>query len=131
MKYCKDNKNFVILIKNLFDSRGLNILNPLYFFSVLKQLIRLRGTEIIFKTRKNRASVHNRAERPAPLRDWANFTPCDARTCAAQFRARVRGARTSSFLAVVIRGPSRSHSHPGCSPAVHRATIRPIGLRAN
>jgi len=33
MKYCKDNKNFVILIKNLFDSIWLNILlNQLYFF---------------------------------------------------------------------------------------------------
>jgi len=37
MKYCKDDKNFVILIKNLFDSIGLNILlNPLYFFFIVE-----------------------------------------------------------------------------------------------
>jgi len=33
MKYYKDNKNFVILIKNLFDTIELNILlNPPFFF---------------------------------------------------------------------------------------------------
>jgi len=35
MKYCKNNKNFVILIKSLFDTIGLNILlNPLLFLNV-------------------------------------------------------------------------------------------------
>jgi len=36
MEYRRDNKNFVILIKNLLDSIGLNILlDPLFLFLVL------------------------------------------------------------------------------------------------
>jgi len=62
MKFCKGNKNFVILIKNLLDSIELNILlNPLYFFfSVTTRFLQMKTSSETCTFRALPVIQHNR-----------------------------------------------------------------------